>query len=349
MFEISPKIFFRADADISIGSGHLMRCMALAQAFQQYGAIIVFISKCQNGGLRDRIEQEGFQMIQLKHQHPSPVDIQRTITEINIYAPDKGCWVIVDGYHFDDEYHQAILANGNHLLVIDDSQQDRYPSPNILLNQNIGSEKMIIEAHAKKKYLLGTEYTLLRNEIKVNRVNKAIPVQARNILVTFGGSDQHNVTGLVLRSLNNITDIRMNVRIILGADNVHGEEISEITKKSSHFCTILESVENMGELMSWSDMAISASGSTSWEMAHIGLPFILIVTASNQIDIAKGLEEDGCAINMGWFHNILIDELSNVIEELIEDEKKRRMLSEKCKKLVDGFGRDRVVKAMLSY
>ena len=349
MFEISPKIFFRADADISIGSGHLMRCVALAQALQQYGAIIVFISKCQNGGLRDRIKQEGFQMIQLKHQHPSTVDIQKTIAGINNCALDEGSWVIVDGYHFDDEYHKAILENGNHLLVIDDSLQDRYPSPNILLNQNIGSERMIIKSPSKKKYLLGTKYALLRNEIKVNRVNKTIPNQARNILVTLGGSDQHNVTGLVLRSLNNITDIRINVRIILGADNVHSEEISEIIKDSSNFCTILQSVENIGELMSWSDMAISASGSTSWEMAYIGLPFILIVTASNQIDIALGLEEEGCTINMGWFQNILIDDLSNVIEDIIKDEKKRRMFSEKCKKLVDGFGRDRVVKAMLSY
>ena len=111
------QFIIRADATPLIGAGHLMRCLALAQALRTTGYRVTFIAHCQSKSLHQRLLDEGFQVIPLKYYHPAAVDWQTTSEVLQSFQDP---WLVLDGYHFDSAYQRQIKDGGHRLLVIDD-------------------------------------------------------------------------------------------------------------------------------------------------------------------------------------------------------------------------------------
>ena len=127
-------LFIRADATSQIGSGHVMRCIALAQAWQDQGGRVTFISHCDSDTLRIRIIGEGFNLVSIEKPHPHPSDLTLTLSCINpeTTGPNTGAWLVLDGYHFTPDYQKAIKDAGIRLLIIDDMNHLPYYHADII-------------------------------------------------------------------------------------------------------------------------------------------------------------------------------------------------------------------------
>jgi UDP-2,4-diacetamido-2,4,6-trideoxy-beta-L-altropyranose hydrolase len=329
-----------------VGTGHIMRCIALGQWGKSQGDRIIFLSHCQSDKLRQRIIDEGFEFIPIKKSHPDPGDLEKTISALSANGLQN--WIIVDGYHFSAEYQKAIRDTGHKLLFIDDMVNHSNYHANILLNQNIHAPELEYHFDPESIQLLGSRYVLLRQEFLPYRdVQKKVPAKATNILVTLGGADIDNTTLKVIKALNLLNESRIAAKIIVGKIIVGpaNPNISSLKNELNHSVfkyELLSSVREMPQCIAWADMAISAGGTTCWELCYLGVPFLIVILSENQTPIAEGLEKKGIAINMGWHKNMIASDLANRIFDLKENISKRRAMIGAGKKLIDGQGNKRI-------
>lgn len=338
-------LIIRADASTEIGTGHLMRCLALAQAWKAQGGKAIFITACESDVLRQRIWDEGFEIATLEHPSPHPDDWQRTS---EILANYPGAWVVLDGYHFDEEYQLKIKQAGHRLLVIDDMAHLKHYYADIVLNQNIHAEELRYSCEPYTRLLLGTRYVLLRSEFLAWRGwKREIPEVARKVLVTLGGSDPNNVTLKVIKALQRVDLDGLEATVVVGASNPHYQELVQTARESKLKMQIVRNSTNMPELMAWADVAISGGGTTSWELLFMGVPTITLELAKNQQSIAANLGKSRLTLNLGLHTKVSIFEIANELLKLSRDMRLRLEMSRKSRVLVDSLGRERVVECML--
>jgi UDP-2,4-diacetamido-2,4,6-trideoxy-beta-L-altropyranose hydrolase len=333
-------LVIRADANTRMGTGHVMRCLALALAWQSCGGSAAFVSQCESDLLRQRIEESGMEFIALDRPHPDPSDLQLMSAIIETLVPN---WVILDGYHFDSFYQWEIRSKGCRLLVIDDNAHLAEYHADVLLNQNIDAHSLSYGCSPSTQLLLGTKYALLRPEfLRWSTWQRGIPGTASRVLITLGGSDHHNVTLKAVSALKRI-DIDVEIKVIVGAAYHHARALAKAVKGLPFRSEVIVDAKNMPDLMAWSDIVVTAGGSTSWELAFMGVPSIVVVIADNQHEIAKGLENAGVSLNLGWFSTVSENTLSRALTGLIKDRNRRVAMSNAGRRLVDGKGVRRVV------
>ena len=275
-------LVIRADADSRLGTGHVMRCLALAQAWQDAGGRALFLMAPAPPALKTRLLSEGMEVLALEHGSGSPEDARETAQLARSRGAD---WVVVDGYHFGADYQRLIKDSGLRLLCIDDYGHAAHYSADLVLNQNINAtEELYPSREANTRLLLGTRYVLLRREFWPWRGwRREIPAVARKVLVTLGGGDPDNVTLKVIQALAQVEIEGLEAVVVVGAANPHLQELQAVVKDLPFPIRLESNVTNMPELMAWADVAITAGGSTCWESAFMGLPalrlFWLIISA----------------------------------------------------------------------
>ena len=338
------SLLIRADANTRIGTGHLMRCLALAQGWQARGGLATFITACESDGLRRRLSDEGFQVITLERSYPDPADWEITSEAL---AAHSDAWVVLDGYHFDPAYQRQIKEAGHRLLVVDDMAHLDHYYADVVLNQNINAERLHYSCESTTRLLLGTRYVLLRSEFLAWRGwQREIPKVARKVLVTFGGGDPDNQTLKVIQSLQQVDATDLEAVVVVGASNPHFQELQYAARQSQFAIRLVRNVSNMPELMAWADLAISAGGSTCWEMAFMGLPNVILVLAENQRGVAEGLGSRGIALNLGWYTDTSELDLAQALTMLMCSPACRKPMSERGRQMVNGAGTDRIVSVM---
>jgi UDP-2,4-diacetamido-2,4,6-trideoxy-beta-L-altropyranose hydrolase len=343
-------LLIRADADKQIGNGHIMRCLALGQACKDQGGSVTFISCCDSNRLRQRILDEGFELIPIEKPYPELFDLNMVLKNISSIKQQKlnDLWLVLDGYQFNSEYQRAIKEAGHRLLVVDDTAHLDYYFADIVLNQNINAKELRYSCSPQTRLLLGNRYVLLRSEfIAWKGWNRQIPERARHVLVTLGGADPNNVTLQIANALKiaSISDIE--VTVVAGASNPHLDVLKAAVLEKPSTMNLVDNVENMAELMAWADLAVSGGGSTCWELSFMKLPFITLVLADNQNNISNSLAKAGIAINCGWYYEMDSEAFAKDLVELINDKYRRLKMSEKAGGLIDGFGASRIIGAML--
>lgn len=341
------SLYIRADADAKIGTGHIMRCIALAQAWQDQVGEVTFISHCETDALKKRIQSEGFRLISLDHVCPDSSDLMNTLSILKNESADQKNWLVLDGYHFTPEYQKAIRNEGIRLLVIDDMNHLLHYHADIFLNQNVHAPDLKYQCDEDTTLLLGTRYVLLRREfLKYRDFNRQIPDRAKNILVTLGGADPNNVTHKVIEALKLLDEPDISVRIIIGPANPHKETLCKALASAHFEAELLINPLNVPELMAYADVAMSAGGSTSWELAFMGLPALLIVLAENQRRSAKLLAESKVFIGLGDGQNVKVQDIAHALKNLLQNCKLQKKLSQKGHLLVDGMGVERVIEIL---
>ena len=267
-------LLVRADAGPQIGSGHFMRCLALAQAWQEQGATAIFLMAPGAETLGNRLKHDNIREVRLSSQPGSLADAKETSeSALRLQAT----WVALDGYQFSPNYQRALKDTTGHLLLFDDlGHADRYYA-DLLLNQNAyATPEMYDNRAGDSTLLLGADYLLLRHEFREwTRRDRQIASCARNLLITFGGSDAENATGGVLQALAMLRASPMNVRVLVGASNPHRDGLERLAAKLPHSVEFETDTQRIAHEMAWADLAISAAGSTSWELAFMGLPSLL--------------------------------------------------------------------------
>lgn len=338
---------FRADASPAIGAGHVMRCLALAEAWMDCGGKAVFLCESISQGIEKRLLSETVSVNRITHTSGSISDAEHTA---RIASEMGAAWVITDGYQFDGQYQEKIKNAGLHLLFLDDNGHATRYSADIVLNQNSYADMSLYsEFEPHTSFLLGSRYALIRKEFLFQAPSeRKTHKTAHNILITLGGSDPDNTTGMVLTAIQLLKTEGLKVIVVVGSLNPHLPHLRALVKNCPNI-TLLSDVEDMPALMAWADLAISAGGSTCWELAFMGLPTCIITIADNQRKVAKNLQDIGFAENLGWYSALTPQLIAGKLSGLISDWKKRAAMSMKGRALVDGNGARCVIHAMSDY
>ncbi len=338
----------RADAYGKIGVGHIMRCIALAQAWQDRGGKVTFISHCESEALKERIQGQGFGFIAVDQVCPDPIDLTNTLSVLIDESADQESWLLLDGYHFTPAYQMAIRDAGVRLLVIDDMNHLPHYCADILLNQNIHALDLNYHCDEDTTLLLGTRYVLLRREfLKYRDFKRQIPDRATNLLVTVGGADPDNVTLKVIEALQLLDDQEMKVKIIIGPANRHHDSLLKALGPARFTVELLTNPPNIPELMIWADLVITAGGSTCWELAFMGSVAIVGSTADVEELLIRGLRRHDLFIDAGWFRQLVTKEFAHLLTNCMMDKEWRAATSKKGPEVVDGLGSMRVIEAIM--
>jgi UDP-2,4-diacetamido-2,4,6-trideoxy-beta-L-altropyranose hydrolase len=343
---MAGTLLVRADASVEMGSGHVMRCLALAQAWQDAGGDVVFCAARSTAALDQTLASEG---VRLVHLQVSPGSLQDAIQTAEAARTRNVRWLVIDGYHFDADYRKYLRNREFQVLFLDDGGGCESYDADMVVNQNIdANESLYAHDEGGGSLLLGTKYVLLRREFSRRKEGKRNPVKAvRKILITMGGSDPHNVTEMAIRAVAEI-DFAFDVTVVVGPNNPHMESLLRVKSQARANLQLLRNVSGMADVMAGADLAISAGGGTGYELIFFQVPTILITVAENQRAACRSLGESKVAIDAGWFHALDPQQLAGSIRTLIETDPLRRTLMENCRHVIDDKGAARVVQTMLS-
>ncbi|MBE9068428.1 UDP-2,4-diacetamido-2,4,6-trideoxy-beta-L-altropyranose hydrolase [Leptolyngbya cf. ectocarpi LEGE 11479] len=336
------SLLIRSDASSKIGTGHVVRCMALAQAWLEVDVPVTFLMAIKAPALESRLQAEGIKVDYLLVSPGSQEDAEQTVIKAKALG---SLWVVVDGYQFGVDYQRTIKIAGLKLLLLDDYGHAKHYCADLVLNQNVcAQEKLYANRESSTQLLLGTSYALLRKEFWLwQGWQRKIPTVARKILVTLGGADPDNITFKVIEALKKLKVNNLEVIVVVGGSNPHYEQLQKVVEASEIAITLHRNVAHMSELMAWADLAVTAGGSTCWELAFMGLPSLMIILAENQCAIAEKLDTVGAAINLGWHNNISTNTLRQQTYRLVNTPNLRQAMTESSRQLVDGEGSQRVL------
>ena len=328
------RLLIRADASPTIGTGHIMRCLALAHAVKINGGSVCFFAAEMPDFLKEKIIHDGCEYQSLTTTAYGPDDAQETLTHAYTFGAQ---WIILDGYAFDRTYRKALQGKGIPLLALQDSPAE-YGDAEIILNQNIGAEASAGSQPSTTQLLAGPRFALLREEFAKQRTNKVFGKSAENILVTLGGADPSNMTGKIIEALAAMHMQR--VTVVIGGAHPERVALENAAKRAGFTC--ISNATNMPQLIMEADIALAAGGTTTYELACMGVPMILVVLAENQRSVANEWENAGAAINLGWHADVTPEVIQQAVQSLREHPEKRLMMSQKSQSLVDGYGALRV-------
>ncbi|AFY69682.1 pseudaminic acid biosynthesis-associated protein PseG [Thalassoporum mexicanum PCC 7367] len=352
------RFLVRVDASQTIGTGHLMRTLALVQALQPIADLIVFVVVELLPALEQRLLDQNFQV---KHLRATIGDLEDSKQTIDLAQQLQIDWLILDGYDFKPTYQRAIKSAAIRFLYFDDYGHLSYYWADLVLNQNVSAEPAwYSDRHPDTKLLLGSNYALLRQEFATWQYwQRSLDLNISQLLITLGGSDPDNVTLKVVQALAMVRQTQslaasvasvLKVTVVIGAGYRYAEQlkhaIAQLTSAPSHKNLKIELIQNatqMAHLIANADLAIAAAGSTCWELAFMGLPAILIVTAENQRLIAAKLAELGVSINLGWHQQITPAQIAMAIDRLWRDPQQRLVMSKNGQRLIDGQGKSRIL------
>jgi UDP-2,4-diacetamido-2,4,6-trideoxy-beta-L-altropyranose hydrolase len=331
------RVVFRVDASLEIGTGHLMRCMTLADELRRRGATTTFLCREQPGHLIEQTRSRGFETEAILHEDAAGSLVARL-------RPD---WVVVDHYGLGSAWESAVRPSTRRIFAIDDLA-DRDHDCDLLLDQNLydGVEQRYasrLPAHCRQ--LIGPRYALLRPEfaesrIRLSRATKSVS----RLLISFGGIDATNETARVLKSLANWPALALDV--VIGPGHPNRREIQELTSERPG-TTLHVGTNRMAALMSEADAFVGAGGSTTWERFCLGLPSLVIAVADNQVPTAQHLSKLGAIDYIGGHSDLTPDGLRAALSRFLADDAGRTRMTELGMTLVDGLGAQRVANTML--
>lgn len=288
----SPKpLLIRADAGDLLGTGHVMRMIALAQAWQDRGACVHMACVSCPDGIAKRVQAEGIHLHWIDAEFPGePRDASETRSLAHHLAASV---IVLDGYHFTEIYQKALAHPERKLVCIDDYGHCQNWQADLVINQNLhasGLQQTCVFGTNAPIFLLGPDYAMLRREFR-NALIAAKPSHMRHLLVTFGGVDPHGATMHVLRALSTLPNRSLVIRVLVGAGNPLLDEIQMVADRLPHAMEIWVSVVDMPAMYQWADAVISAAGSSCYEWLYFGLPAWVVPIAANQDAIAAALAE----------------------------------------------------------
>lgn len=357
------QIVVRTDASLQIGSGHVMRCLTLADELREQGAAITFICREHPGNLNNLIAAKGYEVVRLTEPaaeySSQPDDVahapwlgvswQSDAAEVVAAVGERHFdWLIVDHYALDRRWEERLRSYVDKIMVIDDLA-DRQHDCDLLLDQNL-------YRNMERRYdgrvpdgcrrFLGPRYALLRPEFRSARERQRNrDGVVRRILIFFGGSDPTNETFKALQSLRMIDRPDIMVDVVVGAANPNKEKIKILCQDTPSFVYHCQ-IENMAELMATADLALGGGGSTTWERCFLGLPTIAVVIAENQATATDAVALAGASWNAGWFESVTVTCLADIIGAALRSPEALRKMSCNAQLLVGDSGANIIAKAI---
>lgn len=333
-------ILIRADTNEQIGTGHVMRCLSIAHSLVEKGEDVLFVTADHKGdGL---IMQNGFVPSCLESEwRDLEAELPALIELIKSTQPQ---FLLIDSYFVTERYFEC-LAPFTKLAYMDDLNKARWDI-DYLINYNIFAAVFDYSWYngTRTELLLQPQYAPLRAEFR-GRPKHEIKEEVTDILISAGGADPQGISVQLMREVcPNWPDVRFH--FIIGALN---PQMDAIKKLAGGNIVLHINETHMADLMELCDIAVSAAGSTLYELCACGTPTIAFTLADNQIIAAERFAREHIMLNAGDCRDSdsFIQNLGVYIGDLIADQKKRQLLSNRMQTLVDSCGADRIAERLL--
>jgi UDP-2,4-diacetamido-2,4,6-trideoxy-beta-L-altropyranose hydrolase len=316
------RILIRADGDHGIGTGHVTRMLALAQVAGEQGGTVTLASAILDAQWVEHAKRMAVDFVTRALEPGSEEDVGWVTALSKTLHAD---WVLADGYPFAEDFQAGLRAAQLPFLWVDDFGHCEHYTVDFILNQNHSADPALYRARADHTgLLLGARYALLREEFRagVPADVTATPDVATRILVTFGGSDPVDGTRGAIEA-----------RVLVGPSNPRIEAYRSLVGSDVRI-TLLAGSEDIAGLMAWSQLAMTAAGTTTYALCRMGVPSLLVVVADNQEALTAAADRRGVAVNLGWHDALSLDSTL------------RAKLGARGQEEVDGLGCERVLKAL---
>lgn len=343
-----------------------MRCVTLAEALVNRGVDVGFLCRDLPGNYSDWLISRGITVYRLGR----PERLQAFDDGSDIYARwlavslaveiaevssclaglPKIDWLVVDHYALDYQWESAMRRYAKHILSIDDLA-NRAHDCDLLLDQNFAGS--LINRYADLvpptcRMLMGPSYALLRPEfIEWRAKTRARNGNVSRIFLFMGGADLANVTSKVLRALgsSHYSDLAISVDVVTGQSNPHNREIRTLCAQDARM-RYMEQIDNIAELMAGADLAIGATGASTWERSALGLPTLAVSVADNQREIARYAAQMGVLTWLGDEADVSVDDWIKNIDIALASSDLLQSQARAGFALVDMLGVDRVIERM---
>lgn len=332
------RLLLRVDGSVAGGTGHVMRALALAQAWRAAGGAARFATGPLPAALAARVEGAGFPREALPAGSGDAEDAAATARLARAQRTD---WVALDGYHFGAPMQRGLVAAGLRVLLFDDyGHAGRYDA-HLVVNTALSDPALYADRDPRTELLLGPGYAPLRDEFwRWRGVERPLADPPARLLVTLGGSDPEGKTLEVLRATSGLG---LAVTVVVGGSSPHADAVAAAAAELQPPARAVRNPADMASLMAEADLALSGAGTTSFELAFLGVPAVLLVVADNQRRVAESLTAAGAALAL---HETA--SCREAIAALAASADRRAEMSARGRKLVDGAGGDRIVARMAS-
>jgi UDP-2,4-diacetamido-2,4,6-trideoxy-beta-L-altropyranose hydrolase len=355
------KVVIRVDASEQMGTGHLIRCMTLAEGLRHQGAEVQFICREHPGNLIHLVAGAAFPVKVLPAPQPQGnlgedyaawlgvsqnTDAVETLQALAEQRPD---WLIVDHYGLDRTWEQQLRPHVDRLFAIDDLANRLHDCDGLLdQNENAGGEtryRGLVPAGCR--LLVGARYALLHPEYATYRqLQPPRTGEIRRVLIFFGGTDSYNMTGKALSALSAPEFEALTVDVVVGAMNPHRNRLEQQAAGRSR-TAIHYYRSHLADLMAQADLALGAGGATTWERCCLGLPALVVSVAENQVSACQELDRAGVIVYIGSIQSVSVAKLRCALAQPIDSKEKLLDIAKKGQTLVDGLGTKRVLSFLI--
>ena len=352
------RVLIRADASMTIGSGHIARCLTLANVLRKDGAEVVFACRQLPGHLLQRLADQGYVALNLperyaQEQEQSGADIETSLAwqaDIDALADalnnqPRFDWLIVDHYGLDARWERAARRFADRLMAVDDLA-NRPHAVDLLLDQNYSAQAQDRPydqwLDPRCKTFLGPRFALMRDEFQCEPIT--IKPRVERVLVNFGGFDAARQVHATMLALQDFDDLQ--VDFVAGSHNPEWEAMCDLAKARPNW-RLHELVSDFFGLMRQADLFIGAGGGTTWERAALGLPTLCVSVANNQQLNAQLLAESGVHLYLGGHETLDPQQLVQAIALLRDNRPLRQSFAVRSQAMVDGRGAQRLAVALI--
>lgn len=355
-------LIIRADGNAKIGAGHMMRCLTIAQAVRELHTFRE--EKCADIGADQDADQNGGVLFLCADENSAELvrdngfraevlhtDYQNMESELEKRDGSGSCswdrWItgtehtiLVDSYYVTEAYLQKLHAYGR-VFLLDDRQNHRYPA-DVVINYNVFADPKVYQKlyqGTETRYFLGAQYAPLREQFR--KAEYGIREEVRNVLITTGGGDADNIAAQILDVVH---DPNIIYHVLVGRFSPHFLTWQKRAEKDPNI-TLHADIQNMEDLMSACDLAITAGGSTVYELATVGVPFICFSYAENQELLVDYIGQNQIAGSAGAWHRdreACREKIRHIFTELCENRPLREQYFQSERKMTDGQGALRV-------
>jgi spore coat polysaccharide biosynthesis predicted glycosyltransferase SpsG/GNAT superfamily N-acetyltransferase len=314
-----------------------MRCLALAQAWQDAGGTVSLAVAELPDALSPRVPAEGVTLSRIDATPGGSEDAAETIAQAHRLSAD---WVVIDGDRFGSDFLETVRAAGFRVLLIDDFAGRKSFPADLIVNPDLDDGEPYRKRGATARLLMGPPYVLLRREFRQETERKEIRQTGNRILVTLGGSDPENLTPRIANALAHCSDLE--VTLIAGAGY---DKANELRKLRASNLRVVFNPPNMAQFMKDSDQAIIAMGGTLWELLSMGCAVLSYSRNDVQARMMQVLSHRGVVVDLGETRHFDPAKLVASVKDMVDSYRARERMIRLGRTLVDGLGAARVVEA----
>jgi spore coat polysaccharide biosynthesis predicted glycosyltransferase SpsG len=333
-------VALRCDAGALTGTGHVVRCVALAEELAGRGAMPVFLGTL--GGVpfvEAQVRDRGFDHVELGDA--SVAGVAAAVRELDARA------VVLDSYTLPAGLGEALRAAGAAVLAVVDDDT-RGIDADVYVEQNYGSEALALEIPPDAVLLAGVRNALLRDVVRRRRPPEPRPPSAGtpHVVAFFGGTDAFGAAPTLVAAMA-ATGRPFDAQVVAAGEDARAA-LRAVQLDPGQTLELLDPVADLPALLVDADLVVSAAGTSTWELLCLGVPAALVAVVDNQEASFARLRASGLVAPLGLLSAIAADPAAAVAQlgELLAQPEARSALGARAWAAVDGDGRVRVVDAL---